>query len=48
MEDSGGIVGKAGQGNLGLNLNKKEEDLPQEQSKKYQTFMNDPAPKSVQ
>ena len=30
MEDSGGIVGKAGQGNLGLNLNKKGEDLPQE------------------
>ena len=45
MGDSGG---KAGQANLGLNLNKKEEDLPQQQSKKYQTFMNNPEPKSVQ
>ena len=37
MEDSGGIVGKAGQGNLGLNLNKKEADLPAGTSKARNT-----------
>ena len=45
-DDNRGPRGRSG--NLGLNLNKKQQgDLPQQQSKKYQTFMNNPGQRSV-